>query len=493
MSAANLVVSSAVAPTTLYASETAWVSWSVANRGTEVADASWSDAVYLSKDSGLDAGDTLLGSPQAAGTSLEPGESYSQDAGFSVPASGSGEYYLLFVADSGGDQAEADEADNVRAVPVTLVGSSISLPDLIITAATAPASADVGNTNVSWTVKNQGTAAVSSFWIDSFYLSTDQVYDPSDTFAYSSYHFNSLAAGASQSFNAPITLPSVPAGSYYLLFVADGSGNVTESDETNNVRAVPITLTVPQVDLIVTAASAPATAATGGTADISWDVKNQGTQAAGATWYDSIYLSTDDTYDSLDRFVNSIYAGDVTPLAPGETYSRDTSITLPSSPAGSYYLLFVADGGHNQAETDETNNVRAVPIALTPLDVHLVVTGSTSPSSASPGAIDISWTVTNQGTDPIGGSWSDYVYLSKDQKYDFSDSYVAYGYRSGSGPLGGGASYTIQQTANLPGLAPGDYYLLFIADQYSAVSETDATNNVRACRSRSWLRRRTWS
>ena len=81
------------------------------------------------------------------------------------------------------------------------------------------------------------------------------------------YHFNSLAAGASQSFNTTINLPSVPAGSYYLLVVADGYNSVTESDETNNVRAVPITLTVPDVDLIVTAADAPATAKAGGTAD----------------------------------------------------------------------------------------------------------------------------------------------------------------------------------------------------------------------------------
>ena len=63
-SAANLVVSSAVAPTILNASQTSRVSWGVTNRGTEAADANWSDAVYLSKDAALDDDDTPLGSPQ---------------------------------------------------------------------------------------------------------------------------------------------------------------------------------------------------------------------------------------------------------------------------------------------------------------------------------------------------------------------------------------------------------------------------------------------
>ena len=480
LSAANLVVSSAVAPTTLYSSEMSSVSWGVTNRGTEAADAAWSDAVYLSKDASLDGADTPLGSPQGALTTLAPGESYTQDAAFTVPAADSGDYYLLFVADSGGDQAESDESDNVRAVPINLAGSSSKLPDLIVTAVTAPSTAVIGNIDVSWTVKNQGTADVSGYWSDSFYLSTDATYDSSDTFASSYYHSSSLAAGASQSFNTTINLPGVPAGSYYLLVVADGSNYVTESDETNNVRAVPITLTVPAVDLVVTAADAPATAKAGDTATVSWTVKNQGTDAAVASWTDAVYLSTDDKYDPFDTYVTTSYVSNPTPLDPGASYSRNPTITLPSVPAGSYYMLFVADSSHNQAETDETNNVRAVPITLTPLDVDLEVTAATAPASAKPGPVDISWTVTNQGTDPIAGYWTDYVYLSKDQTYDFNDSYVTSGSHFGSGPLGPGESITVAQTVNLPGLAPGDYYLLFLADQFNNVPETNETNNTRA-------------
>ena len=411
-------------------------------------------------------------------TTLAPGESYTQDAAFTVPAADSGDYYLLFVADSGGDQAESDESDNVRAVPINLVGSSSKLPDLIVTAATAPSTAVIGDFDVSSTCRTR-TSRCLRLLVESFYLSTNATYDPSDTFATGYYHSISLAAGASQSFNTTINLPSVPAGSYYLLVVADGSNYVSESDETNNVRAVPIALHVQAVDLIVTAADAPATAKAGGSATVSWTVKNQGTDAAVASWSDAVYLSTDDKYDAFDTYVTSSYVFNPTPLDPGASYSRNPTITLPSVPAGSYYMLFVADSSHSQAETVETNNVRTIPITLTPLDVNLEVTAATAPVSAKPGPVDISWTVTNQG-DPITGYWTDYVYLSKDQTYDFSDSYVTSGSHYGTEPLGPGESDTIAQTANLPGLAPGDYYLLFLADLYNNVSETNETNNTRA-------------
>ncbi len=396
------------------------------------------------------------------------------------PPPSPGSYYLLFVADSGGDQAEADETDNVRAVPITLVGSSSKSPDMVITAATAPNSAELGNINVSWTVKNQGTGDVSGFWEDDFYLSTDQTFDGSDTYIRSYTHFNSPAAGASQSFDATLTLPGVPAGPYYLLFVADAQNNVSESDETNNVRAVPIILTVPDVDLVVTAADAPVTAKAGATVDLSWTVENQGHDAASSSWFDYVYLSTDDQLDFSDTYVTDSYVSNATPLAPGAGYSRDEAITLPSVPAGRYYLLFVANGDSGQTETDGTNNVRAIPITLTALDVDLAITGSASPTSANPGTIQLSWTVTNQGSDPIESSWFDYIYLSYDQTYDFSDSYMTSAYHFGSELLGAGASYTIDQTANLPARSPGDYYLLFIIDQNNAVSETNETNNVRA-------------
>ena len=477
LSAANLVVSSAVAPTTLHSSETSRVSWGVTNRGTEAADAAWSDAVYLSKDAALDGADTPLGGPQGALTTLAPGESYTQDAAFTVPAADSGDYYLLFVADSGGDQAESDESDNVRAVPINLVGSSSRLPDLIVTAATAPSTAVIGNIDVSWTVKNQGTADVSGYWSDSFYLLTNATYDASDTFATSYFHSSSLAAGASQSFNTTINLPSVPAGSYYLLVVADGSNYVSESDETNNVRAVPITLTVPAVDLVVTAADAPATAKAGGTATVSWTVKNQGTDAAVASWTDAVYLSTDDKYDPFDTYVTTSYVSNPTPLDPGASYPQPHD----HAALGPGRLVLHAVRRRQQPQPGRDRRDEQRPRRPDHAHAPRRRPGGHGGHRARLGEARARGHLVD-GDQP--GHRSDHRVLDRlrlsVQGSDLRLQRFATSPPSshfGSEPLGPGETYTIAQTANLPGLAPGDYYLLFLADQYNNVTETNETNN----------------
>ena len=371
LSGADLVISSAVAPTILSPGETTRVSWSAANRGSVATDASWSDSVYLSADAALDGGDTLLGSPLSAPTTLAPGASYTRDTSFSVPTTEPGSYYLLFVADAGGDQAEADEANNVRAVPVTVTGTSSKLPDLVVTDATAPSSAQVGSIAVSWTLKNQGNAAAPGGWSDAFYLSTDATYDSLDTNITSYYQFNSLAAGASQSFNTTLSLPGVPAGSYYLLVVADGYHSVTESDENNNVKAVPITLTVPNVDLVVTAADAPATAKSGATADLSWTIKNQGTDPATAIWYDNVYLSTDATYDQFfDTYVSSQYAGDVAPLAAGTVTRAALRSRSPRRPPAritccSSLMVLITRPRPTRTTTSKRSRSRSLPSTST--------------------------------------------------------------------------------------------------------------------------------
>ena len=114
-----------------------------------------------------------------------------------------------------------------------------------------------------------------------------------DSVRYLDHHFiplNSLIPGAS-SVQTRRQSPERSGRHYYLLIVADGSHYVTESDESNNVFALPIALTVPDVDLVVTAAEAPSTSSPARTADVSWTVTNQGIDSTTAPyWYDYVYL-----------------------------------------------------------------------------------------------------------------------------------------------------------------------------------------------------------
>ena len=248
---------------------------------------------------------------------------------------------------------------------------------------------------------------------------------------------------------------------------------------------MPITLLASKADLVVTAADAPATAKAGGTAAVSWTVLNQGTGPAASSWYDYIYLSTDDKYDFFDAYVSSSYISNATPLAAGASYSRNPTVTLPSLPAGAYYLLFVTDAFSSQSETNETNNVCAVPITLEPADTSspadLEISDVSAPDSAVSGRyFSVTWVVTNVGTADADASWIDAVYLSTDATLDTAaDTPLATIITSSESPLADGRGYIVSMDVFLPGsTAPGDYHLLFVANSAADQAESSRENNV---------------
>ena len=150
------------------------VSWTVQNAGAAVTgNQTWDDAVYVSSNPTLDNTATRITSFYENRSPLANGTSYTDTENLYLPATATGNRYLLFVADDGNSLAESAGAANVYAVPI-----SLSAPDLAMTAATAPAAAVVGGTiAVSWTVANRGTVAAPAQWNDAVYVSPDDTLD----------------------------------------------------------------------------------------------------------------------------------------------------------------------------------------------------------------------------------------------------------------------------------------------------------------------------
>ncbi|MBD2513900.1 hypothetical protein H6G93_02540, partial [Nostoc sp. FACHB-973] len=355
---------------------------------------------------------------------------------------------------------------------------------MVITAANAPITAGLGETiSVSWTVKNQGIVSAFADWHDRVYISDDQFFDSSDTYLTDRYTGENtpLAAAGSYTATQDISIPGYgQIGDRYLLFVADRDNYQVETNETNNVFAQAITLTNP--DLVITAANAPTSAALNETISVSWTVKNQGIVSAVADWYDAVYISDDQFFDESDRQLTRRYTGEDTPLASGGSYIATEDISIPDYIAGDSYLLFVADRDNNQGETNETNNVFAQAITINAPD--LIVTAANAPTTAALNeTISVSWTVKNQGILSASSNWYDAVYISDDQFFDESDSYLT-GYDTGENtPLAAADSYTATQDIYIDNsVATGDRYLLFVADRgyygYNYQVETDETNNV---------------
>ena len=95
------------------------------------------------------------------------------------------------------------------------------------------------DTTVSFTINDSGAAAGAS--TAGLYLSTDSSITTADTLI-GTFSSPSLQAGGASNEAIALSLPgNLTAGTYYLGVIADSTGNVTESNETNNASgAIPI-------------------------------------------------------------------------------------------------------------------------------------------------------------------------------------------------------------------------------------------------------------
>ena len=139
------------------------------------------------------------------------------------------------------------------------------------------------------------------------------------------------------------TLPSPPPGAWYLLLRADVNNWVVESDNGNNLLAIPVAVDyapVPAADLVVDSISTPGGAlAVGSTATLGFTVRNAGTAATPGNhlWSDGLFLSQDQTLSSDDlQLGGTVYNAGT--LAPGATYSGAVTTTVPDVSPGTWYL-----------------------------------------------------------------------------------------------------------------------------------------------------------
>ena len=396
---------------------------------------------------------------------MAPGTSSTLSLSVTVPAdTPPGPRYLIAVADVDRVITETLEWNNTR--PRSLnIG-----PDLVVTALMAPSAAAAGAAvAVSDTVKNLGGGAAASS-ATRFYLSLNAVLDASDTLLAGTRAVPLLAMEASSSGTATVTIPAdTAAGSYYLIAEADGGDAVAEFAETNNARARSISI---GADLVVSAFSAPATAAAGAAIQVGDTTKNQGTGSARSS-NTKFYLSTNTQLDSADA---ALGGRPVPALEPGGGSAATTPLTIPAGTVtGAYYLLAAADADNTVPETLESNNRTA---RLIQIGGDLRISALTAPAAAGPGAsITIGDTTTNQGSGAIGATTTRY-YFSSNGVLDGQDVVL------GSRPvpsLDAGANHIGAATAVLPAaIAPGTYYIIARADADDVASETQEGNNTSA-------------
>ncbi|KYC39583.1 hypothetical protein WA1_03905 [Scytonema hofmannii PCC 7110] len=350
-----------------------------------------------------------------------------------------------------------------------------------------------GNISVTLNVKNQGSGALlEDISRGTVYISDDNKLDENDRaiYSWSQYLENSMMPNTSYEITESINLSQIKPGHKFLIFEVDGFyGNTSyhyyneeiESNESNNVLAIPIEVKAPDLDIIeanIENGQPPSEVSWGQKISVSWSVKNQSNNIpAPDNWSDRIYISSDPYFDKQDLSfdIDVEYIDRHTPLAPGATYKIQKNITIPGGSEkylGSKYLVFVADDFDNQGETDEGNNVYVYPIPIEFKAPDLTITTNPDvslPPTAIPGQqIPVSWIVTNQGNGAAIANWYDYVYLSNNTTFEsWQDTpLTSIAVRT---PLATGASYTSEdKVITIPTTAKGPQYLLFVADGYDS-------------------------
>jgi subtilase family serine protease len=365
----------------------------------------------------------------------------------------------------------ANPAFVIGSGPATVtITSDDAPPDLVVTAVTGPLIAGAGTMiTLGDTTKNQG-GGLSQPSSTAFFLTKDFTIDASDI-NLGSRSVPGLAAGASDSASTAFEVPSgTPTATYYVFAKADVGSTNPESNENNNLRRGS-TLAV-GADLVVSALTGPAAAATSSTISVSDTTKNQGGGAAEATSVTSFYLSSNILFDTADVLLGS---RPVSALAAGMVDSSVTSLTIPAdTPAGTYYVLAKADGGGSVLETQESNNVKySAGMKIGP---DLIETNVIVPANAGEGAgLVVSETVKNQGPGSAGPSTTAF-YLSTNGSFDTSDQLL--GTRTVP-PLAAGATSAASTSVTIPaGTATGIYYVLVKADANNDVGESVETNNL---------------
>ncbi len=243
-------------------------------------------------------------------------------------------------------------------------------PDLIIKSITwSPENPSINEiVTFTVTVKNQGTSQASnsrvSYFIDDAYITSNYL-NPIDPGAIATKTFTWEAQ----------------AGSHTVKVIADFDNEVTESNETNNVKTYTFSTLAP--DLIIESITwSPENPSKGDTATFSVKIKNQGTDSAGSC---QVHFYVDDSsrgYQSVSR------------IDAGVTITKTFTWVAQ---AGSHIIKAIVDKDNLINESNETNNERTVEFSTFIPDL-IIESITWSPEAPEEGDnVIFSVNITNQG------------------------------------------------------------------------------------------------
>jgi len=388
-----------------------------------------------------------------------------------------GTYYIVVDADDGSGSSYS--------LLVSCTTNNPTQPDLSVTNTSlslGPFCAGNSVTALS-TVNNTGTATAAAS-VMRYYLSTNTTFDGSDILL-SSSNVSSISANSSssqivQSFNIP---GGTTPGSYYVLFVADATTAVSESNENNNTAYRSLTVnncSSPSADLAITNVDfSVSSLCAGNTISIEYDIANIG-GASASTSNVKCYLSSNNTYSAGDVLLNT---SSISSLSSNASNSKTITVAIPAgTTTGTWYILLIADADNTITEgtSGEANNLFYDNITITNCsglpDIELTYNGSPPTTGAVDVTIPTNFTCENIGSAFAAASRVGY-YISTDNVFDpNTDEFIDYETISSLDP---GETDVESSSFRIDDCFPcGNYYIIMVADYLNVVGESNESNNI---------------
>ncbi|MEM9588510.1 MAG: CARDB domain-containing protein, partial [Planctomycetota bacterium] len=487
---ADLVASEFGAPLRGYSGQQVALAATITNQGDGAtgdgtpggAVDTWQDTFYLSSNTTLGDDDDVLVQSITRTGALDANQSYDINVNVTLPEGLSGVYHWFVQSDQIGAVYEGGATNNnvlMLADPATIAPGPFV--DLVLSQVQAPSAATSGDpVTVNYEAANQGLAEIATGWTDQVYLSIDDVLDASDVLLGSLAQNSQIDPGAELPLAGQVELPERIEGTYRLIVVGDTGDHLEEFLDEGSVAVGPeFTVTRrEEADLVPAITSAPSAIAPSTTISVQYTVTNVGAATTRSEWQDRFYLSNDDVLDDADTLVGIINAPAASlPLETAGQYNQTVSLGLPDVSPGNYFLLVKTDVDDLELESDETNNVAAVSVSASTVD--LTVSDVTGDLSLIPGDLaTVNWTVRNVGVIAVDAGWVERVSLQLEGVEDAPLIPVANFSQVNQSIEPEGSVARVDQLVTVPsGLLPGAYRWVVEVDTNDTVQEGDESNN----------------
>jgi subtilase family serine protease len=345
------------------------------------------------------------------------------------------------------------------------------------------------------TVKNFGTATVSTPHAVSLYFSTDTILSANDILVGKKSIRKTLAAGdtaiiRSEEFIFP---DNIQGGNYYFIIKTDADNAITEFSETNNVKYINAFVSNPNMSAFIFAdptlnQNAPLVRGS------QYTLRTDFSFSQGFPRKDKFslkfYFSKDSTLSADDYIINE--RQDSFRTSSNQLIIPFNTTLIPATfTSGIYYIIYEIDNENVIFESNERDNKAYIrvnwdngvtPNANSP-DLTLANLTVPTPSVLQGNILNFAFDLKNiatanvKNTTNANGNFNIKSYLSKDQTLSADD------YQDGTVPTANlAAGVTIPQVAGAMTVrntvAAGQYYLILKVDGDDQIVESNENNNV---------------